>query len=57
MEKKPAGITFNPTEENRKFIEMIQKGFKDKGKFKGYSQIVNAIVTDVRLANTKNPFR
>ena len=51
------GITYNPTEENRKFLEMIQKGFKDKGKFKGFSQIVNSIVTDVRLANTKQPFR
>ena len=51
------GVNFKPTEENRKFIETIQKGFKDKGKFKGYSQIINAIVTDVRLANTKNPFR
>lgn len=51
------GINFKPTEENRKFLEMIQKGFKNKNKFKGMSQIINNIVTDVRLANTKNPFR
>jgi len=51
------GITYKPTEENRKYLEMIQKGFKDKNKFKGLSQILNKIVTDNRLANTKNPFR
>ena len=50
-------INYKPTEENRKFLEMIQKGFKDKKKFKGMSQILNKIVTDVRLANTQNPFR
>jgi hypothetical protein len=51
------GINYTPTEENRKFLELLQNSFKDKGKFKGLSQIINKIVTDVRLANTKNPFR
>jgi hypothetical protein len=51
------GINFKPTEENRKYLEALQKGFKSKNRFKGLSQIINAIVTDNRLANTKNPFR
>jgi hypothetical protein len=48
------GITFNPTEENRKFLEKLQKESKS---FRGFSQIVNKIVTDIRLKTVRNPFR
>lgn len=50
------GINYKPTEENRKFLEMIQKGFKAKNKFKGYSQIINSIVTEFRIYNYKKNF-
>lgn len=47
------GINFKPTEENRKFLEKLQKEHKS---FRGLSQIINKIVTDMRLKTVRNPF-
>lgn len=47
------GINFKPTEDNRKFLEKLQKDHKA---FRGLSQIINKIVTDIRLRTVRNPF-
>tara|TARA_R110002126_G_scaffold28662_2_gene95464 strand:+ start:827 stop:982 length:156 start_codon:yes stop_codon:yes gene_type:complete len=47
------GINYKPTEDNRKFLEKLQKEHKA---FRGLSQIINKIVTDMRLKTVKNPF-
>lgn len=49
----PKGINFKPTEDNRKFLEKLQKDGKH---FRGLSQIINKIVTDMRLKTVRNPF-
>ncbi len=53
----PKGINFKPTKENRKFLESIQNDYGKKGVFRGFSQILNKLITDVRLKGTRNPFR
>ena len=46
-------VNFKPTKENRAFLEKLQKEHKD---FRGLSQIINKIVTDMRLKTVRNPF-
>ena len=47
----PKGINFKPTD--RKILEKLQKDGKH---FRGLSQIINKIVTDMRLKTIRNPF-
>ena len=49
----PKAVNFKPTEENCKFLEKLQIEHKS---FRGLSQIINKIVTDMRLKTIRNPF-